>query len=135
GDYSATATDVNGNTGPSTMVTLDDNVGPNAPSFTVTSNADGTATISGTAEPGSTVVIKDPNGKDVPVTVNPDGSFTATVESPAAEGEYKAIATDMAGNEGSESRASLDDNTAPTAPVVTDTVENEDGSTTVTGTA
>ncbi|WP_180112633.1 Ig-like domain-containing protein, partial [Acinetobacter sp. YH12094] len=73
------------------------------------------ATVTGKTEPGATVVIKDPAGNPVPVTVNPDGTFTATVPAPAPEGAYTVEATDLAGNTGTGT-ATLEDNVPPAAP-------------------
>src|SRR5690606_11814731 len=70
-----------------------------------------------------TVVIKDPAGNTVPVTVNPDGTFTATIPAPAPEGAYTVEATDLTGNTGTGT-ATLDDNVAPEAPEAT---VSEDG--------
>ncbi|MGE8542097.1 MAG: Ig-like domain-containing protein, partial [Acinetobacter sp.] len=129
GIYTAATTDAVGNTASATA-NLDDNVAPVIVNLDVTPNTDGTATVTGRTEIGSTVTLKDPNGKDVPVTVNPDGTFTATVPAPAAEGAYTATATDPAGNAGTATDV-LDDNIAPAVTV--DVVSNPDGSATITG--
>ncbi|RKG42601.1 type I secretion C-terminal target domain-containing protein, partial [Acinetobacter chengduensis] len=128
GTYTATATDKAGNTGTATDV-LDDNIGPQV-TVDITPNADGTATVTGKTEPGATVSVKDPAGNNVPVTVNPDGTYTATVPAPAPEGTYTVTATDKAGNP-STATDDLADNVAPT--VVIDVVSNPDGTASITG--
>ncbi|MFH4307620.1 hypothetical protein WAJ73_22615, partial [Acinetobacter baumannii] len=67
GDYTGTATDVNGNPATDTATAVD----TTAPAldFTVTINADGTASFAGSTEPGATVEILDPAGNPVAVTV------------------------------------------------------------------
>ncbi|RKG55806.1 BapA prefix-like domain-containing protein [Acinetobacter cumulans] len=129
GTYTATATDKAGNVGTGTDV-LVDNVAPTIVSLDVTPNADGTASITGKTEPGATVTVKDPAGNNVPVTVNPDGTFTATVPAPAAEGTYTATATDKAGNTGTATDV-LDDNIGP--QVTVDITPNADGTASITG--
>ncbi|MDC4655088.1 Ig-like domain-containing protein, partial [Acinetobacter baumannii] len=54
--------------------------------FTVTINADGTATIAGSTEPGATVEILDPAGNPVAVTVAADGTISGSIAAPALAG-------------------------------------------------
>ncbi|RKG29321.1 BapA/Bap/LapF family large adhesin, partial [Acinetobacter tianfuensis] len=129
GTYTAAATDAVGNKA-SASADLDDQVAPVIVGLDVVPNPDGTATVTGKTEPGSTVTLKDPNGQNIPVTVNPDGTFTAAVPAPAPEGAYTATATDPAGNSGTATDV-LDDNLAPAITV--DLVSNADGTATVTG--
>ncbi|WP_180172468.1 Ig-like domain-containing protein, partial [Acinetobacter sp. YH12023] len=82
----ATVTDPAGNESEPTEATAPDTTAPVVSDVVATPNEDGTATVTGKTEPGATVVIKDPAGNPVPVTVNPDGTFTATVPAPAPEG-------------------------------------------------
>src|SRR5699024_937024 len=99
-------------------------------------------TVTGTAEPGSTVTIKDENGNIVgETTADDDGNFEVVVEGGGlADGEeYEVTATDKAGNE-SDPTTITGDTTAPEAPDVEDITNNFDDngnveSTTVTGTA
>ncbi|WP_140159464.1 BapA/Bap/LapF family prefix-like domain-containing protein [Acinetobacter pittii] len=96
GDYTGTATDVNGNPATDTATAVD----TTAPAFdfTVTINADGTATIAGSTEPGATVEILDPAGNPVAVTVAPDGTISGSIAAPALAGDYTGTATDVNGN-------------------------------------
>ncbi|MGL6047647.1 MAG: beta strand repeat-containing protein, partial [Vogesella sp.] len=73
---------------------------------------DNTPTISGTGEPGSTVIITTPTGETVSTTVKPDGSWSATPTQPLPEGNNTVTvkATDPAGN-----------STTGTVPVTVDT--------------
>ncbi|MCJ1893215.1 hypothetical protein, partial [Pseudomonas nitroreducens] len=52
GEVSVNATDEAGNTGASVTESYADTTAPAAPSVTVTANADGGLTVSGSAEPG-----------------------------------------------------------------------------------
>jgi len=110
GDHtvSATATDAAGNAGPeSEPVTFTvDTTPPAAPVITSpddgSSTADTTPTVSGTAEPGSTVyVIIDgiPSGS---TTADENGDWTFTPTNPLTPGDHTitATATDAAGNVG-----------------------------------
>lgn len=130
GIYTATATDQAGNRG-TAAEELKDAVAPKIDGFNVESHPDGTATLSGKTEPGASVAVKDPNGKDIPVTVNPDGTFTASVPAPAAEGTYTATATDQAGNKGHAS----DDLTDTTVPGLLTAEVNQNNGATVFGQA
>ncbi|OJX79832.1 Ig-like domain-containing protein [Leifsonia sp. 71-9] len=124
----ATATDEAGNaSGPSNTVTVDA-VAPDAP---VLAPSNGT-TVSGTAEPGSTVTVTDDAGNVVGKTVaGDDGTFTLTPDSPLADGtKLTATATDEAGNASGPSNTVTVDAVAPDAPVLAPS----DG-TTVSGTA
>ena len=124
----ATATDEAGNaSGPSNTVTVDA-VAPDAP---VLAPSNGT-TVSGTAEPGSTVTVTDDAGNVVGKTVaGDDGTFTITPESPLADGtKLTATSTDEAGNASGPSNTVTVDAVAPDAPVLAPS----DG-TTVSGTA
>ncbi|EXE86857.1 type I secretion C-terminal target domain protein [Acinetobacter baumannii 532279] len=96
GDYTGTATDVNGNPATDTATAVD----TTAPAFdfTVTINADGTATIAGSTEPGATVEILDPAGNPVAVTVATDGTISGSIAAPALAGDYTGTATDVNGN-------------------------------------
>ena len=87
---------MNGNPATDTATAVD----TTAPAFdfTVTINADGTATIAGSTEPGATVEILDPAGNPVAVTVAPDGTISGSIAAPALAGDYTGTATDVNGN-------------------------------------
>ena len=81
-------------------------------------------TFTGTAEPGSTVVLRLPNGQQVSATSASDGSWSATFASnqiPRGEihSSVTITATDRAGNVASFSDTFIIDTVAPSAPEVT----------------
>ena len=82
-------------------------------------------TISGTAEPGSTVTIRDGNvilGTSVADSV---GNFTLTLTQPKLNGEtLTANATDAAGNTGPATAAAAPDTTPPQTPVIVSVIDD-----------
>ncbi|MGL5662151.1 MAG: Ig-like domain-containing protein, partial [Aeromonas sp.] len=127
GEYKAEAsvTDPAGNTG------TDDDLGSvdiTAPIISVVApdnTNDTTPTITGQtdAAPGSTVTIivtdSAGNSQELTTTVKPDGSYSVDVETPLAEGEYKADAsvTDPAGNTATDDDLGSVDTIAPTLSI------------------
>src|SRR5690606_3342222 len=110
---------------------------PDAPSdVTINNNEDGSTTVTGNAEPGSTVEVRDENGDVVGTgTADEDGNFSIEVEGGLnANEDYDVVAKDEAGNE-SDPVTITGDETAPDAPSDVTINNNEDGSTTVTGNA
>jgi len=110
-----TASDAAGNTSPSTAVTapvIADTEPPLPPDAVI--SADG-ATVSGTAEPLSTVRVLGPGGGVIGIaTAGADGVYSITLDPPLTAGEaLNVTATDAAGN--------TSDPTPLTAPVVADT--------------
>src|SRR5699024_5376271 len=119
-EYEVTATDKAGNESDPTTIT-GDTTAPEAPDVEdITNNFDDngnveSTTVTGTAEPGSTVTIKDENGNIVgETTADDDGNFEVVVEGGGlADGEeYEVTATDKAGNE-SDPTTITGDTTAP----------------------
>ncbi|MCA6129474.1 Ig-like domain-containing protein, partial [Thalassolituus oleivorans] len=112
---SAISTDAAGNESVPTLFGPVDAAAPTAPSVAV-SNA---GELSGTAEAGSTVTIKDASGAVVATTsAGPDGSYSFT-PNPLADGQTGSVtAKDAAGNESPATAIGSVDATAPTAPVV-----------------
>ncbi|EJO35775.1 type I secretion C-terminal target domain (VC_A0849 subclass) [Acinetobacter radioresistens WC-A-157] len=129
GNYTATATDINGNIVSDTAIATDST--PPAVELNVVINADGTATLSGTTEPGASVTVRGPDGAAVPVTVAPDGSITGSIAAPALAGNYTATATDINGNTATDT-ATATDSTPPAVEL--NVVINTDGSATLSGT-
>ncbi|WP_210501232.1 Ig-like domain-containing protein, partial [Pantoea ananatis] len=85
---------------------------------------DGTPTLTGTGEPGTTVIVSvDGTASTVPVTVQPDGNWSWTADSTLAEGPhtFTVSAVDPAGNtSGSSAPLSVNvDTLDPAAPAVT----------------
>ncbi|WP_228131030.1 Ig-like domain-containing protein [Acinetobacter sp. 869535] len=129
GNYTATATDINGNTATDTATATDST--PPAVELNVVINADGSATLSGTTEPGTSVIVQGPDGAAVPVNVAPDGSISGSIAAPALAGSYSATATDINGNTATDT-ATATDSTPPAVEL--NVVINTDGSATLSGT-
>ncbi|MCX2846129.1 Ig-like domain-containing protein [Curtobacterium flaccumfaciens pv. oortii] len=135
------AEDKAGNTSEETTTTVDvDTKAPTAPVVTSPSDlSDGTGPITGTAEPGSTVIIRDEDGNEIGRgEANDDGDFSIELDEPLTDGAHdlELIAQDKAGNSSEETKTTVDvDTKAPTAPVVTSPSDLSDGKGPITGTA
>ncbi|WP_431025062.1 Ig-like domain-containing protein [Halomonas sp. H5] len=100
GEVSATATDPAGNESEPTTESYEDTTAPLPPTIDeMTTNEDGTLTVSGEAEPGSTVTVTFPDGTTGEVVAGGDGGYEVTSETAQPSGEVSATATDEAGNE------------------------------------
>ncbi|MBF3043734.1 Ig-like domain repeat protein, partial [Pseudomonas aeruginosa] len=110
----ATATDPAGNTGGQGSTTVDA-IAPATP----TVNLSNGSSLSGTAEPGSTVILTDGNGNPIAeVTADGSGNWTYTPSTPIANGTVvNVVAEDPAGNTGPQGSATVDA-VAPNTPVV-----------------
>ncbi|MBI8816220.1 Ig-like domain-containing protein [Pseudomonas paraeruginosa] len=110
----ATATDPSGNTSPGASTTVDSQ----APAAPLVDPSNGT-TISGTAEPGSTVTLTDGNGDPIgQVTADGSGNWSFTPTTPLADGTVvNATATDAAGNTSGQASVTVD-GVAPATPTV-----------------
>ncbi|WP_347093053.1 BapA/Bap/LapF family large adhesin [Sphingomonas parapaucimobilis] len=115
---SAIQTDAAGNTSPASVAVTPDLVAPSAPVGTV--GADGTS-ISGTGEPGATLIVRAPdNSVLATVTVAADGSFNAPLTTPQANGETLSVTqTDTAGNVSPVATVTAPDITPPAPPLAT----------------
>ncbi|HGH4635947.1 TPA: BapA/Bap/LapF family large adhesin [Enterobacter bugandensis] len=125
----------NPNPNPSTPVdpTNPDTTPPNAPS-SLQFSSDGKS-VTGTAEPGSTITLKDANGNVLGTgKTGSDGNFTVSLGTPLINGEQvTATATDAAGNISQGTTITAPDLTAPDAPTigsVTDDIDPQTGSVT-----
>lgn len=125
----------NPNPNPSTPVdpTNPDTTPPNAPSG-LQFSSDGKS-VTGTAEPGSTITLKDANGNVLGTgKTGSDGNFTVSLGTPLTNGEQvTATATDAAGNTSQGTTITAPDLTAPDAPTigsVTDDIDPQTGSVT-----
>ncbi|MBT1827525.1 BapA prefix-like domain-containing protein [Enterobacter bugandensis] len=125
----------NPNPNPSTPVdpTNPDTTPPNAPS-SLQFSSDGKS-VTGTAEPGSTITLKDANGSVLGTgKTGSDGNFTVSLGTPLTNGEQvTATATDAAGNTSQGTTITAPDLTAPDAPTigsVTDDIDPQTGSVT-----
>ncbi|ODU18761.1 MAG: hypothetical protein BGP22_30535, partial [Variovorax sp. 67-131] len=116
----AVATDQAGNVGLEATATVDSKP-PAAPTINPTNGR----SIAGTAEADALVVIKDGSGKVVgSTTVASDGTYGMTPATALADGMVlHAVATDRAGNAGSEATAIVDSQ-KPFAPTVNPTNGN-----------
>ncbi|WP_286808187.1 BapA/Bap/LapF family large adhesin [Leclercia sp. UBA2479] len=114
----ATATDSAGNVSKETQLAVTDTVAPEAPT-NLQLSTDGT-TITGSAEPGSTVTIRDANGNIIGKgQAGSDGKFTIDLGAPVNAGEtLTATATDSAGNVSKETQLGVTDTVAPDAPTI-----------------
>nr|WP_304627334.1 Ig-like domain-containing protein [Pseudomonas aeruginosa] len=110
----ATATDPSGNASSPASVTVD----AVAPATPVVNPSNGT-TLSGTAEPGSTVILTDGNGNPIAeVTADGSGNWTYTPSTPIANGTVvNVVAEDAAGNSSPPATVTVD-SSAPPAPVI-----------------
>lgn len=125
----------NNNPNPNTPVdpTNPDTTPPNAPS-SLQFSSDGKS-VTGTAEPGSTITLKDANGNVLGTgKTGSDGNFTVSLGTPLTNGEQvTATATDAAGNTSQGTTITAPDLTAPDAPTigsVTDDIDPQTGSVT-----
>ena len=127
-----TATDNAGNTSTPTDVIASDSTPPAKPKNLDVSD-DGTR-VTGTAEPGSTVTVKDENGKEIgTATAGDDGKFDVTINPPKTNGEELTVeAKDEAGNPSQPNTVKADDSTPPAKP---ENLGVSDDGTRVTGTA
>ncbi len=108
------ARDAAGNSSPPASVTVD----AVAPATPTVDPSNGT-TLSGTAEPGSSVTLTDGNGNPIgQVTADGSGNWTFTPATPLANGTVvNAVAQDPAGNTGPQGSTTVDA-VAPNTPVV-----------------
>ncbi|HAU5067684.1 TPA: BapA prefix-like domain-containing protein, partial [Citrobacter amalonaticus] len=120
----ATVTDpANQNSTPAN-VTAPDTTAPQPPTAVI--SADGT-TLTATAEPGSTITIKDSDGNTLAETgpIPENGTLVITLDPPQANGEtLNVTATDAANNTSLPYEVVAPDITAPEAPVVSSIVDD-----------
>ena len=132
GNVTVVDKDAAGNTSPVTASAYSDTTPPPAPTAATTVNPNGTLTVAGTAEPGSTVKVTFPDGSTATVPVAANGSYSATSATPQTSGAVTAVAKDAAGNSSPPANAAFTDTTAPAAPTLT-TTPNANGTLTVSG--
>ncbi len=129
----ASAKDAAGNKSVDSNITVTDATAPNQPTVNRVTSED--KTITGTAEPNSTVTVTYPDGTTSTATADASGNYTMDI--PASEDligneELSVTATDAAGNVSTEGGTTVLDTTAPEVTTV-NSVTSED--TTITGTA
>ncbi|WP_270228176.1 Ig-like domain-containing protein [Lactococcus garvieae] len=143
-DINATATDAGGNVSNPTAGKTPadaDTTAPDAPVITgITGNSTDGYVVTGTAEAGSKVEIKDSTGAVVG-SATADGSGNYSVSLPGSVGanaDITATATDATGNVSTPTTGKTPadaDTTAPDAPVISSVTGNSTDGYTVTGTA
>ena len=100
-----------------------DTTPPSAPGNLVVSNDGGT--ISGIAEAGSTVTIREGNVTLGTVVADSEGNFSLTLTPPKLNGEIlTADATDAAGNTGPATSAASPDITPPQTPIIVSVMDD-----------
>lgn len=122
-------TDDAGLTSEAVVISVEDTVAPDAP--VVDEVDDGATEVTGTGEPGAEVVVTTPDGTYTGV-VDEDGNFTVEIPEQDAGTDITVVLQDEAGNTSEETVVTVEDATAPDAPML-DQVTNK--STSVSGTA
>ncbi|WP_158258879.1 Ig-like domain-containing protein [Staphylococcus succinus] len=121
-----TAIDASGNESEEREVVIEDKTPPAAPTVNQVTSED--PEIRGTAEPGSTVKVTLPSGKELTTEADNQGNYIIDLpENEKYEGgeTLQVTATDEAGNESEEREVVIEDKTPPTAPTVNE-VTSED---------
>lgn len=127
-----TAQDDAGNTSPATQTTAPDTTAPDAPSGLAVS-PDGT-TLTGSAEPGTTVTVKQGTTTIGTGNVDDNGNFTVTLTPPQKNGETLDVsAQDPTGNIGDSTPVNAPDVTPPSVPVIVSLEDNVDANTGLLG--
>ena len=121
----ANATDAAGNTSGNSAITAPDTTAPDAPTG-VTVAGDG-GSVSGHAEAGSTVTVKDSNGIQIGTgQADSGGNFTVSITPSKMNGEtVKVTATDSSNNESQPTSAVAPDITAPGTPIITAVTDDQ----------
>ena len=136
GQYTITmrVVDVGDNEETAEATLLIDATAPDAPTITAPEDGavltEGVVTVSGGAEPGSTVNVTIDGEQLCEVEVDDTGGFECTTEDALADGQYTAAATatDALGNTSEESAQVVFtiDTTAPDAPVITSPTDGQE---------
>ncbi|MDK9860508.1 Ig-like domain-containing protein, partial [Staphylococcus equorum] len=127
-----TSTDASGNVSPETKVTVTDVTAPVAPTVNEVTS-EGTQ-VTGTGEAGSTITVKFPDGSTVTGEVDNQGKYVIDLpldKQINGNEELVVTSTDGAGNVSPETRVTVKDTTAPSAPTVNEVTSE---GTQVTGT-
>ncbi|MBJ9890386.1 BapA prefix-like domain-containing protein [Citrobacter sedlakii] len=128
----AIAMDKAGNSGPSGTVTAPDSTPPQ-PAGNLDVSDDGT-TVTGTAEPGSTITIRDPAGNSIGQGKTDDqGNFNVVLDTPQTNGETVTVVVTDTANLTSPPATAVAPDTTPPQPA--GNLDVSDDGTTVTGTA
>ncbi|MGO1863107.1 MAG: Ig-like domain-containing protein [Staphylococcus equorum] len=128
-----TSTDSSGNVSREAKVTVKDTTAPAAP--TVNEVTSESTQVTGTGEPGSTIIVKFPDGSVITGTVDSQGNYAINLpvdKKLNGNEELVVTSTDQSGNVSREVRVTVKDTTAPAAPTV-NKVTSEDTKVTGTG--
>ncbi|WP_179865561.1 Ig-like domain-containing protein [Bacillus sp. AFS017336] len=120
---SITAKNDDNKVSPVTSITVSDNVAPDEP--VVDKVGDSSKTVTGKAEAGSTVVVRNNDGVLGSAKADANGNYSVTITPQKAGTTLYVSSTDTAGNASKDVTVSVTDTTAPTAPVV-NTVTDHD---------
>ncbi|ANU17866.1 hypothetical protein BBI11_12855 [Planococcus maritimus] len=104
-EITVTLEDDDGNVSDETVVTVDDTTAPDAPSLKQVTNK--STSISGKAEAGSTVVIKNGSTEIARGKAGTDGRFKLDIEPQAAGTVLTAVAIDAAGNKSDRTKTTV----------------------------
>ncbi|XVL42463.1 Ig-like domain-containing protein [Staphylococcus equorum] len=127
-----TSTDGAGNVSPETKVTVTDVTAPDVPTVNEVTS-EGTQ-VTGTGEAGSTITVKFPDGSTVTGEVDNQGKYVIDLpldKQINGNEELVVTSTDGAGNVSPETRVTVKDTTAPSAPTANEVTSE---GTQVTGT-
>lgn len=121
----ANATDAAGNTGGNTPITAPDTTAPDAPTGVIVAGDGGS--VSGHAEAGSTVTVKDSGGNPIGTgQADSGGNFTVSITPLQKNGEtVNVTATDSSNNESQPTSAVAPDITAPGTPIITAVTDDQ----------
>ncbi|WP_211654812.1 Ig-like domain-containing protein [Planococcus alpniumensis] len=122
-------TDDAGLTSEAVVITVEDTTAPNAPD--VDGVEEGATEVTGSGEPGAEVIVTTPDGSYTGV-VDEDGNFAVEIPEQEAGTDITVVLEDEDGNTSDETVVTVEDVTAPDAPVL-DQVTSK--STSVSGTA
>ncbi len=118
-EVTITATDKDGNVSGETKQTVKDTTAPDTPTINDVTSSDNS--VSGTAEPGSTVTVTLPDGTKVTGTADDNGNYTIELPKTLNGGEeLEVTATDKDGNTSNPTSVTVADTTAPTTPTIND---------------
>ena len=121
----ANATDAAGNTSGNSAITAPDTTAPDAPTGVIVAGDGGS--VSGHAEAGSTITVKDSNGNPIGTgQADSGGNFAVSITPSQKNGEtVNVTATDNSSNESQPTSALAPDITAPGTPIITAVTDDQ----------
>ena len=113
-----------------------DDTSPATPSSTsITTDANGKLTISGKAEPESTITITFPDGSKQTTKADSDGNYSLTTDAPTLSGDIKITSTDSNENTSEAAIETYSDTIPPSTPTSNSLSASDDGKLTIEGNA